>query len=471
MSGIVMRATHFPVEKMLRPILGEIIVFFKCSTGKSMETISMSARIFGRAAVFALALVLDVVDASMGATPTSRGVAVSVSVEAGAHSRRHTPVVFELPEALKDAGAVKLTQLDPERPVDAQVLTVAGKRPQVIFLLDALPAGATRRYRLEAAEPSQDQQRAVTCLDDGGQIQLSVGDRPVLRYHAEVVEAPVEVEPYYRRSGQIHPLFTPSGRIVTDDFPPDHAHQHAVFFAWVNTTFQGRHLDFWNQREQTGRITHAATLGTVSGPVFGQFQVRLRHEDLTAPGGPTPVLDEVWTVRAYNVSDVFLVDFESQQSCASSEPLTINKYHYGGMGLRGNRAWFDAAVKGNDPPDPSRSGASDFLTSEGKNRATGNHTRPTWVDLSGALGDQPGGVALFDHPENFRFPQPVRLHPNKPYFCFAPMVVDAFEIAPGRPYLSRYRFVVHDGPPDRNTLERFGNDYSRPPQVRITEEP
>src|SRR5262249_36116319 len=119
----------------------------------------------------------------------------------------------------------------------------------------------------------------------------------------------------------------------------------------------------------------------------------------------------------------------------------------------------------------SRSGESDFLTSDGKNRATGNHTRPTWVDLAGALGDRSGGVALFDHPENFRFPQPVRLHPNKPYFCFAPMVVDAFEIAPGRPYRSRYRFVVHDGPADHNTLERLWNDYSRPPQIRIATTP
>ena len=153
------------------------------------------------------------------------------------------------------------------------------------------------------------------------------------------------------------------------------------------------------------------------------------------------------------------------------EPLTINKYHYGGMGLRGNRDWFDPTVKGNNPPDPARSGRSDFLTSEGKDRATGNHTRPSWVDLSGRIGDRPGGVALLDHPDNFRFPQPVRLHPNKPYFCFAPMVLGAFEIAPGRPYVSRYRFVVHDGPPDARALERFWHDYAEPPRVRVVSEP
>jgi hypothetical protein len=257
---------------------------------------------------------------------------------------------------------------------------------------------------------------------------------------------------------------------VTDDFPPDHAHQHAVFLAWVNATFDGRHLDFWNQKEQTGRIEHIAVLGMTGGPVFGQFQVKLRHDDMTAPGGPRPVIDEIWTVRAYNVSSAFLVDFESRQSCAGTEPLVINKYHYGGMGLRGHRDWFDASAKGNSPPDPARSGGSDFLTSEGKNRATGNHTRPRWVDLSGGISGEAAGVALLDHPRNFGFPQPVRLHPNKPYFCFAPMVLGSFDIAPGRPYTSRYRFVVHDGTPDPATLERFWHDYAEPPGVRVVTE-
>jgi len=244
--------------------------------------------------------------------------ACEIVVEAGPHARLHTPVVFALPEAMKDTHAVRLTQLRPASEVESQILP--GEPSRVIFILDSLPAGATRHFRLEPAEPTGAEKEAVTCMDDGKRLRLRVGDRPVLQYNAAMVESPEGIEPYYRRSGQIHPLFTPSGRIVSDDFPPDHAHQHGVFFAWVNTTFEGRHLDFWNQKEQTGRIEHAAILETTSGPVFGQFQVKLRHDDLSAPGGPKPVLDEVWTVRTYNVSDVFLVDLESRQTCAGPVP-------------------------------------------------------------------------------------------------------------------------------------------------------
>jgi hypothetical protein len=78
---------------------------------------------------------------------------------------------------------------------------------------------------------------------------------------------------------------------------------------------------------------------------------------------------------------------------------------------------------------------------------------------------------LLDHPDNFRFPQPVRPHPSKPYFCFAPMVVDAFEIAPVHPYVSRYRLVVHDGMPVAVTIERLARDYADPPRVRFVTEP
>jgi hypothetical protein len=397
---------------------------------------------------------------------------VVIEVAAGAHPRHNTPVIFPLPEALRSAHAVTLTELGTDRAVDSQVLEAPGLPPSVAWIIsDPLPSGSTRRYRLEPAGAGRSRRAAVTCVGDGKHLRLQVGDRPVLQYSTALVESPSGIESCYRRSGQIHPVYTPSGRVVTDDFPPDHAHQHGVFFAWVNTTFEGRHLDFWNQKEETGRIEHMAVLGMAGGPVFGQFQVKLRHEDMTAPEGPRPVLDEVWTVRAYNVSDVFLVDFESRQTCAGASPLTINKYHYGGMGLRGHRDWFDPAVKGNNPPDPARSGNSDFLTNEGENRATGNHTRPSWVDLAGLVGGQPAGVALLDHTGNFGFPQPVRLHPNKPYFCFAPMVLGSFEIVPGREYVSRYRFIVHDGVPDARELERYWHDYAESPGVTVVSEP
>lgn len=394
-------------------------------------------------------------------------------VKAGPHHRRKTAVTVALPESLAARRAFTLEDLDAKKPVPVQLLPESGVGRAVVFLLDDLKSGTSRRFRLSASSRANDDDTACVCTDDGKSLNLKVEGRTVLSYHHTVVEPPLGMDALYRRSGYIHPLLTPSGKEVTGDFAPDHAHQHAMFFAWVNTTYAGRKVDFWNQQNRTGRVRALDVLDMQSGPVFTSFTVRQRHEDLTASDSPAPVLNETWTVRAYKtdpVSGMFLLDFSSTQTCAGLTSLQVNKYHYGGFGIRGNSAWFDPAAKGDDLPDPAKSGESEFLTSEGKYRADGNHTRPRWVDLTGKVNGAFAGVTVLDAPSNFRFPQPVRLHPNKPYFCFAPMVEGPFTIEPGKPYLSQYRVISHDGSPDVKIIERLWNDLAEPPSVTFMRE-
>ena len=83
--------------------------------------------------------------------------------------------------------------------------------------------------------------------------------------------------------------------------------------------------------------------------------------------------------------------------------------------------------------------------------------------MDGALA----GIAILGHPENFRAPQPMRLHPTEPFFCYAPQQLGDMEITPGKPYVSRYRFIVADGPPDKAELDQFWNDYANPPVTKL----
>jgi hypothetical protein len=408
-------------------------------------------------------LAARVLTAAPGADVSAAGP-LFVEVAARPYDRPGTPAWFTLPESWRNVTELWLTGV--EDGVGVPVQRVRQPRPAAVWMVRDLPAGASRRYRLEAVTRSPERPR-VTWADDGRGCWLLVGTSPVLRYNHAEIPAPAGLDPVYRRSGHIHPLYTPAGAVVTDDFPPDHAHQHGLFFAWVNTTFAGHHVDFWNQTDRSGSVRHQEILDRGYGPVFGHLSARLRHDDVTRPAAPVPVLEEDWTVRVYDRSDVFLVDFESRQRCIASQPLVLNRYHYGGLGVRGNRAWLDPRARGDASPDPARSGHSDFLTSEGRHRADGNHTRPRWVDLSGQVGTAEAGVAVFDHPGNARFPQPVRLHPNKPYFSVAPVVLGDWTIAPGQTYVSRYRLVVHDGRPDRELLDRLWTDFAGPPEVRV----
>lgn len=377
---------------------------------------------------------------------------VTLEVEAGKWDRSKTPVSWELPEKLRAHATFRLTRIDTKQSVAVQ--KAAGSPPHVVWLLhDELKAGDSRRYRL-VPEKTVENLTVVNCQQTDKQLIVSVAGKPVLHYNHATVPSPDPATPYYARSGYLHPLFSPDGKVITDDFAPDHPHQHGVMFAWTNTTFEGRKLNFWDQKGETGQIEHVAVKSLQSGLVFGGFTVTLRHTDLTAPGGPKPVLDETWRVRVYPLGDEFLFDLKSIQKCAGESPLVINKYHYGGMAIRGRREWLQP-------------GRGDFLTAEGKTRKEGNHTRPNWVDMHGPLDKGVYGVTIFGHPDNFRAPQPVRLHPSKPYFVFAPLVLGPFEIAPGKPYVSRFRYNLHNGEPHRETAARHWHDFADPPAVRL----
>ena len=155
------------------------------------------------------------------------------------------------------------------------------------------------------------------------------------------------------------------------------------------------------------------------------------------------------TSRPYHVFDLTIT-----QTCASDSPLELPKYHYGGLGFRGHKGWDGKAN-------------ATYLTSEGKDRSNGNETRGKWCHVSGKIDGQTAGVAVLCHPDNFRFPQPMRLHPDEPFFCYCPSQLGDWKIEPGKPYVARYRFVVMDAGPDAKEIERLWNDYANPPKVTV----
>ena len=398
-------------------------------------------------------VVLIVVAGPIFAYGADETASVTLEVMAGASDRENCVVMTELPSALRGHQHFTLSRIDNGQPIPVQ--GQSGDTPSIAWILDEeLSAGKVRQYRLAATTGKLAAVEAVTVKDDGKRLHVKVGDKPVLVYNQAVMPSPDPKTPYYAKSGHIHPVFNPSGQMVTDDFNPDHAHQHGIMFAWRKTTFEGRSTNGWDQKVGTGKVEHAELVDFTGGPVFGSFTVRRQQVDLTAPGGPKPALDETWRVRIYNISDRFVFDIESTQACASGAPVVVEEMHYGGLMIRGHADWQEHKD-------------FDYLTSEGKTKLDGNHTHPTWVDIYGPLDQKMTGVTILDHPRNFRFPQPVRLHPTMPYFCFTPAFLGSFTIEPGKPYVSRYRFCVHEGKPDQEVAEQLWQNYAHPVNVRV----
>jgi hypothetical protein len=53
-----------------------------------------------------------------------------------------------------------------------------------------------------------------------------------------------------------------------------------------------------------------------------------------------------------------------------------------------------------------------------------------------------------------------------PYWVFSPVVEGPFFIAPNEQYESRYRYLVHDGSPDKKLFEKMQADIQKPVKVR-----
>jgi hypothetical protein len=375
-----------------------------------------------------------------------------ITVSAGPHDRRDTLVSFPLAGAKGDVLVLR----DPKGGTVPLQLDPGGT---AWFVLDELKAGQTRVYTIEPAPPPA--AAALSATREGDVVRVTRDGHPVFEYRggAGVLPAPPDdVKPVFRRGGYLHPVQTPSGTVVTDDYPPDHRHHHGIWFAWTKTEFGGRTPDFWNMGDGKAKVEFEALEDSWSGPVQAGLRARHNYVDLAGPA-PVVVLKEVWEARAYAVGrgphPLHVFDLELTQSAVAGAPLVLPEYHYGGLGLRGRREWDGQAN-------------ASFLTSEGKDRSNGHATRGRWVDMSGKVESGVAGTAILDHPKNFRAPQPMRIHPDNPFFCYAPSQLGRWEIAPGTPYVTRYRFVVHDGPPDAKELDRIWNDYAEPPQVTLS---
>jgi hypothetical protein len=419
---------------------------------KTNSTLAGMALLTCHVSCNALAMLLTVgcVQSAMSAE------AVALEVVAGDCDREDSVVRAELPPSLRVLQDFTLTRLDNGLAIPVQA-DFSTPKPTVAWIIHGkLPAGKVRRYRLAPAAAAPLAADGVTVNDDGKSLLVKVADKPVMAYNHAVVPSPDPKFAIHARGGYLHPVYNPSGQVVTDDLNPHHAYHHGIWFAWRHTTFDGHATDGWYETTKSGKLEHVKIVAFGGGPVFGHFTVAMHQVDLTSPQGPKPILDETWRVLVYRFSDYFLFDLESTQTCAAGRPVTVDKCDYGGMSIRGHKDWLD----------PAKS-KSDYLTDQGKGRKDGNHSRPRWCDIHGQVGGQATGITVLDHPGNFRFPQPVRLCPTLPYFCLAPAVLGSFTIEVGKPFVSRYRFYVHDGTLAQVQADRLWRDYAHPPQVRI----
>ena len=234
--------------------------------------------------------------------------------------------------------------------------------------------------------------------------------------------------------------------------------KHGIFTAWVKTTWHDREIDFWNLAGGTGRVQHQRIIKTFAEDGRIGFETDLTHRAEKEP--VVDILRERWRITAFATDGLYHgFDLQTTQHALTDKPLVIQKYHYGGVALRGPVRWLTEKESDSKKPADGSSNAparepSEFLNDLGSDRIKGNHEHAHWVSLTGQIDGQPVTITVLCHRDNFRSPQAARLHPTKPYFVFSPCVDGEFIIDREHPFTSRYRYLITDAAPDSKWLNQ-----------------
>jgi hypothetical protein len=388
-------------------------------------------------------------------------------VEAGNYQRINTPVSVDLEGINKsDTLGFQLYEKIKGQLIEEQFQVEPAYVPRLWWILDGTTEPGKKREFFLFRDTQNHVLNSITASLTKDNIILKKGNSEILQYRKSVMYPPAGVDTAYKRSGFIHPMYSPSGNIMTRISPRDHYHHFGIWNPWTKVKIGDHETDFWNLNSKQGTVRFSGINSTINGPVYGGFSVKQDHIDFQGAKPEELAINEVWDVRAWNTEPVagikaYLVDLTTFLSVAGNEPIVFVAYRYaGGIGFRATGEW--------------NSKNSTVLTSEGLTRKDADGTRARWADINGAFKDKGNsGITFFSHPSNRDYPEPMRVWPENQngvgdvYFEFCPTRHKDWQLDPGNLYRLKYRMLVYDGKIDKETAERIWNDFANPPAVRI----
>lgn len=303
---------------------------------------------------------------------------------------------------------------------------------------------------------------AVQVLDQNGALLIQSSGNNLLRYVYKTHYPPEGVDSAYKRSGFIHPFWTPNGQELTRIDPPDHYHHFGLWNPWTRVLFDGDTVDFWNIRDGKGTVRFAHLISRNQGAIYGDYQTVHEHIAFKKDGSEKTALNEVQSVRIYKPDtedDYYIMDITVELDCASASPVILQEYRYGGLGWRATEAWNDDN--------------SEVLTSEGNTRKNADGTKARWVIVQGSLGADYGGALMMSYPINYNHPEPLRIWPEGTngrgdvFANFSPTKDRDWPLYPGNTYVQKYRFLVYNGEMDEQRAEEAWQQYAHPPKVAV----
>lgn len=368
----------------------------------------------------------------------------TLTVDAGYHDRRETPLSVQLPE-----GSYQLVS-----PTGAVLPLQHCENNTYTFVEPNLPAGERRSYKIAAVASTP--HRVVLAEEQNKSLEIRLDGELLTRYHY----ADVKARPYF------YPVLAPESIPLTRAYPMipddpneqhDHPHHRSLWIAYgeVNET------DNWSEETGHGHTEHQCFQQVTSGSVFGRFHT----ESLWTTAQHSPLLDQNLVVTTWATGGgVRLLDFDIRLK-ASYETV-----HFGDTKEGGILSVRVATVL--DVPRTGRITNSYGGINEGETWGKAAH----WCDYSGLVEGKPVGVAVCDHPHSFRYPSHwhvrnyglMTANPFGYSYYTEGVKNGAHTLEKGDTLEFHYRLILHGGGAEEAQINDHYLDYVSPPRVTLT---
>ncbi len=366
-----------------------------------------------------------------------------------------------------DKGNLVLYEIINDREVLLPVQPEPGHTGRLWFILTGISEkNSKREFVIKQATTGTDipGNKNTELIKQHRDLHITANKKPVLSYRFATTYPPEGIDPLYKRSGYIHPLWSPAGEVLSRIQPPDHYHHYGIWGPWTLTRINDREVDFWNLAKGEGTVRFKAFLTETEGEVFSGFKALQQHIDFGAAGADQVAINELLDVRTWNTGDsIWMIDYTTSLNSPLPTGILLDAYRYGGgIGFRATEKWHKDNCT--------------VLTSEGKTRIDADGSNARWCIVEGESNTAAGrsGILFLSHPSNRMHPEPMRVWPldanggrGDMYFEFVPIRHQSWKLESRQDYTLKYRMILFDGVMKTKTAEMYWNAFAKMPEVTV----
>lgn len=367
----------------------------------------------------------------------------TIDVPASAAARQNVVVQFPLDIAPEPLRAVTLVDAKSGQSIPAQLTHPSIAHPErktgseLVFVIDNIPANESRTFEATISDaPKSTATEPKTGFRwteiPNESLELSLGDRPVLRYMMKPLDDKKREETYK----VYHHVFSPDGKqIITKGPGGQFTHHRGIFYGFKVSYGEDlkKVADIWHCTKDTHQ-SHEGVASTDVGPVLGRHVVKIDWHGI----GKEVFAKELRELTAYNTPGGTLLEFASVVTPVAGKIKVDGDPQHAGFHFRASNEVFEKTKAqtyylrpdGKDKPGATRNWDT------GKNAA---HKNLPWNAMSIVVGGERYTVGYLDLPTN---PKEARFS-ERDYGRFGSYFVS--EAAPDKPLGVNYRIWVQPG--------------------------